>query len=418
MRRIRAAAISLLLTAAASAQDGPIVTVDVTPEELLVGESAQLRVTVLVPTWFPSPPVFPSFELSNAITRLPPDSSFPTSQRIGRDTWSGIVRNYRVYPLLGANYRLTGQTIAVTYANPGADPIRVDVDIPDIAFRGVVPTGAESLDPYIAGRDFTLQREVEGDPEALQAGDALVVRYIAELDGLPAMFIPPLLPDFAAAGMSVYADEPAVEDGEPARRTEILTLVFDAGGEFTVPGIDLQWWSTADQQIRVASVDSLSLSVVGPPPAGVPTEAPVRTGWRSIVALVFSLGLLVVVARHALPAFRARRAAVRADRERSEQYAYRQLQQAIRKDDASLAYRRMLAWIARIAPGSGLRQFAREFGEPALQADLAAFLAALYSDSRDAPDLPGIGAGLAQARHACLRRHAVAVSPALPPLNP
>jgi hypothetical protein len=418
MRRSLFATVLLLYCAAASGQDAPVVTVEVSPGEVLVGESAQLRVTVLVPTWFPTPPVFPSFELSNAITRLPPDSSYPTSQRVGRETWSGIVRNYRVYPLLGATYRLTGKTIGVTAANPGAEALRVDVEVPEIEFRGVVPAGAEVLDPYVAARRFTLRREIDGDTNSLQVGDAVVVRYIAELDGLPAMFIPPLAPALSAPGMSVYADEPKVENGEPARRTETLTLVFDAGGDFTVPGIDLEWWDTADQQVRVASVDSLSLSVVGPPPAAMPAEMPRRTHWRSITLPILALGLLIVAARYVLPAIRARRAATRAARARSEQHAYRQLQQTLRNDDAPSAYRRMLAWIERIAPGCELRQFARTYGEPALEADLSAFLAALYADASVAPDFSRIGVGLAQARHVCLRRHTTTDTPALPPLNP
>lgn len=418
MTRFLVATLLLMLAGAASAQDAPMVTVEVTPEEILVGESAQMRVTVLVPTWFPSPPVFPSFELSNAITRLPPDSSFPTSQRVGRDTWSGIVRNYRVYPLLDATYRLSDQTIAVTYANPGADAIRVDIEIPEVEFRGVVPAGAESLDPYIAGRNFTLRREIDGEAGSLEAGDAIVVRYVAELDGLPAMFIPPLAPEFSAAGMSVYADEPTVEDGEPARRTEKFTLVFDAGGEFTVPGVDLRWWNTADQQISVASVDSLPLSVVGPAPAVVLTEEPLRTDWRSTAALVIGLGALIVVVRHALPAIRARRVAARAAQERSEQYAFRQLQKTIRNDDARGTHRRMLVWIERITPGAGLRQFARDYGDPALEEELSAFLAMLFSDSNTVTDLSRLGDGLVQARHACLRRHTTTATPALPLLNP
>ena len=33
---------------------------------------------------------------------------------------------------------------------------------------------------------------VEGDLETLEAGDALVVRYTAKLDGMPAVFLPEL----------------------------------------------------------------------------------------------------------------------------------------------------------------------------------------------------------------------------------
>ena len=194
MKRLIMAVSVLLLGSGVAAQDEPVVTAEITPQEIGVGESAQLRVTVLVPTWFPTPPVFPSFELSNAITRLPPDSSFPTSQRVGGNTWSGIVRNYQVYPLIGASYRLSDQAITVTYANPGSDPIIVDVAVPDIIFRGVVPDGAEDIDPYIAGSNFTIRREVDGELDSLGTGDAIVVRYVAELEGLPAMFIPPLAP--------------------------------------------------------------------------------------------------------------------------------------------------------------------------------------------------------------------------------
>ena len=95
--------------ASASTQK-PIIRVTAEPEVVPVGEAIALEVTVLVPTWFPKPPGYPPFELANTITRLPPNSSYPTNARIGRDTWSGIVRTYQVYPLAAAIYRLSGQT--------------------------------------------------------------------------------------------------------------------------------------------------------------------------------------------------------------------------------------------------------------------------------------------------------------------
>ena len=130
MIRLMLLAILLSSTAmAVAAQAQPVVRVEVNPESVRIGESAELKVTVLVPTWFARPPVYPSFELANAITRLPPDSSYPTSERVGRETWSGIVRNYRFYPLLGATYRLSGETITVTYANPGGTPPTAEVAV-------------------------------------------------------------------------------------------------------------------------------------------------------------------------------------------------------------------------------------------------------------------------------------------------
>ena len=104
----------VLLAATASAQDQPIVRITLTPEEVNVGEAAEMQVTVFVPTWFAKPPVFPTFEVANAVTRLPPDSSYPMSQRIGRDTWSGIVRNYKIYPLSASVFELGGNSLIAT----------------------------------------------------------------------------------------------------------------------------------------------------------------------------------------------------------------------------------------------------------------------------------------------------------------
>ena len=125
MRTFALAIIVLTASGAALAQTQPVVRAKVAPESVVVGEAAELTITVLVPTWFTRPPVYPPFELANAMTRLPADSSYPIRERVGNESWSGIVRTYEIYPLLGASYRLAGQAINVTFADPGSDPVSV-----------------------------------------------------------------------------------------------------------------------------------------------------------------------------------------------------------------------------------------------------------------------------------------------------
>ena len=50
MKRLPVALLLLMLAAVSSAQDQPVVRVDVSPSEVTVGESATLEVTVLAPT--------------------------------------------------------------------------------------------------------------------------------------------------------------------------------------------------------------------------------------------------------------------------------------------------------------------------------------------------------------------------------
>jgi hypothetical protein len=415
---LAALAATLVLAGSVSAQEQPVVRVEVAPETVAVGESVQMRVTVLVPTWFVRPPVYPSFELANAITRLPPDSSFPTSERVGRDTWSGIVRNYRVYPLLGASYRLAGQTIRIAYANPGVDPIVADVDVPAVEFRGAVPDGAETLDPYIAGRSLTLALNADGPIDELTAGDALVLEYVAEIDGLPAIFLPSLAPALDFDGVSVYADEPRVQDGTPARRSERLTLVFEAGGEFTIPDLRLRYWNTEAASVETVTAAGFPVSVAGNPVAPIETgAAPLRPWWQMVLVLA-ALAVFLLVLWRVVTRLAGRYRTAKERQKQTEAYAFRRLRNALRARDGEAAYQVMLAWLSRLAPDSDTRGFAGEFGDESLRQHVDALSAGLYTGGTDVPNFRELEQGLAAARARYLENAMRASHSALPPLNP
>jgi hypothetical protein len=399
------------------AQEQPIVRVDVSPPEVTVGEAAEVRVTVLVPTWFPRPPVFPSFEVANAITRLPPNSSYPTSERVGRDTWSGIVRNYRIYPLSAATYRLDSLTMNVSWANPGSDAAVAEITVPEIVVSGVVPAGAEGIDPYIAGSSLTLTREVDGDVEDLEAGDALVIRHIAELDGLPAIFLPPLLQAPDTQGMSVYADEPVLEDGEIARRVETVTLVFDAGGEFVLPGLDLDWWNFETGQIERATLPQFTIPVAGPPLAQE-TVDDVHLDWRAFVGITPAAVLVLVLAGLLLRrAWQWQR--LRAERyKQSEAYSFKRLRAAAAKEEAAVFYSQLFRWLAHVNPTLGPRQFAGQFGDEALVSRIDALVRSLYADGVRDSSCKDILRSLSLARARFLARNDKRSGNQIPPLNP
>ena len=415
--RVLALMIFALATSAALAQGQPIVRATVSPETVNVGESAELTVTILVPTWFTRPSTYPSFELANAITRLPADSSYNIRERIGNESWPGIVRTYEIYPLLGATYRLSGLSIEVTYANPGGDPRTTAVRIPEVAIRGQVPAGAESLEPYIAGQSLSLRLNVEGELDSLDAGDAVVLEYVAELDGLPAIFIPPLAPGLQLKGVSIYADAPDVEDGPPARRSEKLTLVFDAGGEFSIPGRELEYWNMRSKSVETAAAEGLVISVAGAP---VPPPAAEATGTQTprIVGLIAGSIALLIVAWRGAPAL-ARRYRDAAERRRqTEAYAFARLCKTLNSGNSAAAYRAMLRWAERLGPGMNLRVFAATYGDESLRAAIDALSAGIYGDAERASDSQPFTRQLNVARKRYLDRGAQRRASTLPPLNP
>ena len=406
--------------AAIPAQELPIAEVEVSPAEVSVGETIRLRVTVLSPTWFPTPPEFPSFELANSVVSLPPNSSRPTSRRVGRDTWSGIVRNYEIHPLIGALYRLDDLVIQVTYADPDdRSPLTVDVDLPPVEFRAIVPAGAETLDPYLAGRRLTLTRDIEGETDTLEAGDALIVRYTAELDGLPAMFLPPLVATAEIAGVSVYANQPLLEDAERSRRSETLTYLFEAGGQFELPAVELSWWNTETSAIETTTVPSLTISVAGPPiPAEADLAADRPTAWRSVAAWLAILVLAAFAAWRGLRSSGNRlRAAATAHRQ-SEAYAFGQLRKTLRSKDTRQVHHALLRWLERLEPGLDTRSLARLCDDDELTVMLDRLSTAAYADGQSPPSLRGFELRLRRARGRFLRRRLQTARQALPPLNP
>lgn len=420
MKRLLAACWLALLSTNGFAQVQPVVEVTVTPEQVRVGEALELQVTVLVPTWFAQPPAYPDFELANTVTQRPPDSSFPTSRTINGENWSGIVRSFRIYPLQAADYRIDGAELGVSYANPGAAPTRMAVPLPDVRFSAVVPAGAESLSPYLAGPALRLSVDISGDTGSLASGDAVTLEYRAELDGLPAIFLPPLAPAMRFEGATVYADRPRTADGPPATRSEKLTLVFEAGGEFEVPPVTLSYWNTESGSVEQVTAEGARFSVSGPTPADstAADDSGEALSWRSLVAVALA-GLLVgalwrVWRRLLQPAWQTwhkRRLA-------SEAHAFKVLQRALRANDNVAAYRALLAWSEHLQPPMPSRAFALRYGNAELASTLDHLGTALFGQGKTAPAGSALARDLQSARQQYHKARRARAMPALPPLNP
>ncbi len=374
----------------------PVVEISVSPETVMVGESLQLEVTVFVPTWFAGTPVFPSFELTNAITRLPPDSSYPTSRRIDGDTWSGIVRQYEVSPLIAATFELKEEIIKVAWANPGRAPYTAELTVPPIRYRGTVPAGAEALSPFLAGTSFTLERSLS-QTDSLKPGDAVVLEIIADLQGLPGFFIPELFNTPGIPGVRLYPGEPLVDD---TRRIEKATLVFDEPGAVTIPGVSIEWWNHEQGRIESTSLEPVTLTIEG---SATRVAAPATpTPWLWIIIAILG-GVITLLAVSAV------RRILKPD---PETLSYRQVVQAIRARDAERTYQSLLSW-SRIATGLDPKD---SFQQDA-QAVLTALRRHLYQDEAEDFSFSELRRALETARRTA--RHGFHPDRrSLPPLNP
>ena len=328
--------LAMVLAVPALAQDGdsPVLEVTFDETDAVPGQSLTLRLTVYVPTFMPTPPVWPSLEAPNLAVRLPARSTGPVSKPIGGETWSGVSRRYMISPMVPGDFRLPPQQILVTYNDPATSaPVKATLMTEPIVFRGIVPDGAEGLDPFIAATGLTLEETIGGTPGAMTPGESVTRTLTAKIEGTPSMFLPQLLPEATIAGLAAYPAEPVTMDTEArgavtGTRTESVTYVAEGGGSGTAPAVRLDWYNLSSKAVETASVDGFAVSVDGPPVrTGDPRDPRILV--LAVVAALVAAGLVAFALRRLVPGLRRRWTRRRVARLASERYAYRRLKAAI-----------------------------------------------------------------------------------------
>jgi hypothetical protein len=334
----------------------PIVRASFSPEEVVVGGEVTLTITVLVPTWFSKPIAYPSMEMEGVVTVLPPDSTYSMNEKRAGSTWSGITREYKLYPLESGKFDFRKKQIEVAYADPQTrKPIPNKLFLPELQFSAIVPAGAENLNPFLAGSSLELIQELSQEADIYRPGDAVERRITARLKGMQSMFIPPLLSTHEEPGLSIYpgtsrTDDEYAENREAVTgvRSEAVTYVFERGGTYELPPVTLRWWNAATKQVEKAEISSIVLRVEKSFAQQI-KDLPLTIVF-TIILIVLGLTLFILYFRKAV--FGALVSSWTGFC-RSEPYVFLGTILRVLFRDSRTAYLGILAWQRRISPDSG-----------------------------------------------------------------
>ena len=257
----------------------PIVEVELSEGEVIVGQPIRLQIKILVPTYMPKPPIYPTIELPELMVRLPYRATTPTSERRDGVSLSGTIRSYRLYPLAAGSFEIPEQLLTLTYADPNTNaPITAEVAMPAQSFVATVPAAAKDLDPPVIAEGFALDQQIEGDT-SLRVGDAITRTVTARIDGTTPVLIPSLVPKLDAPALRTYPKEPRVNATEErgvlsGTRVEAVTYLVQADGDAQLPEITVEWYNTKTQSLETASVPgvTLTLAPAPPPPPRLPPD--------------------------------------------------------------------------------------------------------------------------------------------------
>jgi hypothetical protein len=289
--------VSLSWAAAQSANDGnpaqpvPALSSSVNHPEVTVGEPVVVRVKVLVPTWFTKPVYFDEVEALNVISVSVDKSSYPTSERVGASTWSGVIKEYMLIPMTGGNYQLDLPTLTLHYLGSDQKKLTLQVTPDPVSFNAVVPAAAASLKPLIIAQDLTLSQEMNID-QPVVVGQSFNRQVTATITGTSALFVPPLLQQANSDSLQSYLQSPQVSDQYDSAkgqvsgtRVDTQELVVADAGQVVLPDIAIRYYDLSSATVRTVSVKGQSFVVVASP-------SRFAWLWPLLVALVVLLVLL------------------------------------------------------------------------------------------------------------------------------
>lgn len=373
---IRVLAALLIFALPAAAQE-PVLRAELEADATIPGQAVSLRLTVLAPTFFPQPPIWPDYQAPNLLVRIA--ATGPVSERIDGATWSGVSRRYLITPMLPGPVGLPGREITVTWSDPETNvPRRTELPVNALTITGLVPEGAEKLDPFIAADALTLEQTVEGTPEDMAPGNSLTRTVIATIQGAPAMFLPTLMPPHAIEGLRTYPDSPVLQETTNrgmirGTRKERVTLIAEGGGSGEAPAVSLDWYNLGTGKVETAELPAISVFVEGPLAT---SGAPPQRDWRAIalagLVIFIALALALKTLRRLLPYLADQVGQLRARWTASEWYAWRVLQRAVSSRNYAAVRPALDVWADRVK-GSDPRR------DPRLSNALASLGAARYS---------------------------------------
>lgn len=316
----------------------PQISVEYDDAQTIVGQPAIVRVKVLVPTFMPKPPIWPSFEAPQMSVRLPERSTSPISEQINGESWSGIVRSYRLYPMQEGVITVPSQDMIVVYADPETnEPKTVTEKIPAIEVIAVIPEGARGLDPLILANKVSASQTIEANEQALAVGDAIVRKIRVDVEGTSPLFIPPLLDLAVPESVKPYLQDPKVAESLErgvlsGSRDEQATYVMLSGGRATLPDVEVNWFNLETNKIETITLAGQSFEITA-----IEQKTVIDAG---MVKSVLAAGLIVLLASWLLKRFVLHRLKLVFSNLRdrylnSSYFAYRQAKRATANQDLS-----------------------------------------------------------------------------------
>ena len=396
--------ITLASAASLASTQSPVIHAKFVPaSNIIVGQPVHLVVEVLVPNFFTGEPLFPTFELEDAIVVLPEEATENFNEKINGQSLSGIRRTYFLYPQQAGDFRLPSIQIVVPYAIAPPKGTEAHLTLPQLSFHADVPAVARGLNYFLPTARLTMQQRWNAPLNKLRVGDVVERSITVTVDKMQGMLIPPL-PFEAPEGIKAYPEEPKVQNQKTDRgdfvqdmRVQSAKYFIQKEGDYTLPAIELKWWNLNTNRLVTATLPSVHFTAAPnpdyvtelPPELETATVVPpkpvsLRSRYRRAFATApwgLAALLLIWTIYQYFPRLLKHIEIRRKQHAQSEGAHFRSLLRACRKSDAHTTYTRLLRWLGHAEYRSTLDIFLSQSGDEDLVQQVNALTETLFASS-------------------------------------
>ena len=272
------------------------------PADIVPGQHLRLLIEVATTRWFTGGTRIDIPEVPGLVVLQTEQFASNASEQRGGQTWVIQRWSLDVYPQRVGDFDIPPLNLTVSVNAGGSDSANGEITAAGVSFTAALPPTLEGFDHWVAAPEFSVSQTFDRDLADLAVGDAIERTVRFEARDVMAMMLPELPPQ-DAPGMAAYPLPPELENQSnrgvaTARRTETISYVLQAEGDFSLPALEFAWWDTAGKELKLVTVPAVEFTVA----AGASSRQPIdRATLVSLAGAALAIGLLfaliVLVAR-------------------------------------------------------------------------------------------------------------------------
>ena len=276
LRALQQAAVLLLLASSSFASgvtlqelvDEGRVELDarLTPDAGVVpGQKMTLTVKIATERWFSGGTRLSLPEVPGVIILQTEQFASNASERRGDQNWVLQRWTLDVYAQRPGDFTLPPVSARVKINAGDAGDVEGALKTPPVTFSVELPAALAGVEQWVAAPEYTVNQSFDRSLEGLQVGDAFEREIVFAASDIMAM----MLPTFSAEnlpGLAAYPAPPVLDNSNNrgqirASRSERISYVVQAEGEYQLPAADFFWWDTTTAQLKVLSLPATKITV-------------------------------------------------------------------------------------------------------------------------------------------------------------